>query len=176
MRQLVGYRPKRNSSRKLKHPMEHPLVEKPGNATVLGGGRRASTLRSRIRAVRKELSWLAGTFEVAVPQELAHVTEFRQVTRSEPCNHGALKRTHQALVKSQVLKKARSSPPTLWTRWCAKNFFPLRSQVVQLARHRECLQFSSEAWRSVWWFQLHFHIGASTHHGCCCSAGASKIL
>ena len=62
-------------------PMGHLLAEKHGNT----GGRRTSTLRSRTWAVCKYMSWLAGTFEVTFPKELAHVTEHFQVRRPEPC-------------------------------------------------------------------------------------------
>ena len=38
-------------------PMGRILVERPGSIQLLGAGRRASTLRSRVRAVRRYLNW-----------------------------------------------------------------------------------------------------------------------
>ena len=39
-------------------PMARILEERKGDCNVLGGGRRASTLRARVRAAKKYLSWL----------------------------------------------------------------------------------------------------------------------
>ena len=79
-------------------PMGTLLLEKATNENLLGGGRRASTLRSRVRSVRKFLSWLAITHECVYPTELTQLTDFLQVRLSEPCNRGALKGTHHALI------------------------------------------------------------------------------
>ena len=40
-------------------PMGLMLTDRPGSIRLLGAGRRASTLCSRVRAVRRFLNWLA---------------------------------------------------------------------------------------------------------------------
>ena len=40
-------------------PMGLMLTDRPGSIQLLGAGRRASTLCSRVRAVRRFLNWLA---------------------------------------------------------------------------------------------------------------------
>ena len=78
-------------------PMGMMLTDKPGQQLV-GGGRRASTLRSRVRGVRKFLTWLALNRELSYPTSFDQLSEFLQVRLSEPCNRGALKGTHQSFV------------------------------------------------------------------------------
>ena len=78
-------------------PMGKMLTHIPGQQLV-GGGRRASTLRSRVRGVRKFLSWLALNRELSYPTSFDQLSEFLQVRLSEPCNRGALKGTHQSFV------------------------------------------------------------------------------
>ena len=75
-------------------PMGMMLTDKPGKQ-LEGGGRRASTLRSRVRGVRKFLPWLALNRELSYPTSFDQLSEFLQVRRSEPCNRKALKGTHQ---------------------------------------------------------------------------------
>ena len=74
------------------------LSTKPGNIQLLGGGKRASTLRSRVRGVQKFLSWLAIHQEKVFPDSVSQLLEFLQVRLSEPCNRGSLKGSHRALV------------------------------------------------------------------------------
>ena len=74
------------------------LAAQPGNVEVLGGGKRASTLRSRVRAIRKFLQWLHLAHDIRYPQTVEHCTEYLSVRLSEPCNWGALKSTHHSLV------------------------------------------------------------------------------
>ena len=76
-------------------PMGQLLSTKPGNIQLLGGGKRASTLRSRVRGVQKFLSWLAIHQEKVFPDSVSQLLEFRL---SEPCNRGSLKGSHRALV------------------------------------------------------------------------------
>ena len=57
---------------------------------MLGGGRRASTLRSRVCAMRHYVARLARNCEVAFPRELDHDAAFLKVRSSEPCTRGAL--------------------------------------------------------------------------------------
>ena len=63
-----------------------------------GAGRRASTLRLRVRVVKRYLAWLALAHESSFPRELHQMTEYLQARQSEPCCRGALKNTHNAFV------------------------------------------------------------------------------
>ena len=65
---------------------------------LLGGARRATTLRARGRTVKKYLAWLALAHEETFPSEVHHVSEYLQMRHSEPCARGGLKSTHEALV------------------------------------------------------------------------------
>ena len=78
--------------------MANVLEERKGDSNVLGGGRRASTLRARVRAAKKYLSWLAVSAEVAFPTQVVHLTGFLESRHSEPCSRGALKSAHQSMV------------------------------------------------------------------------------
>ena len=71
-------------------PMGKMLTDRPGQQQV-GGGRRASTLRSCVRGVRKFLTWLALNRELSYPTSFDQLSEFLHVRLSEPCNRGALK-------------------------------------------------------------------------------------
>ena len=73
------------------------LGDKPGSLQLLGGGRRASTLRSRVRAVRRYLAWLALNHDFGYPRELEHVTGYLQARQSEPCTWNALRGAHTAI-------------------------------------------------------------------------------
>ena len=74
------------------------LVEKPGNVSMLGAGLRASTLRSRVRLLKKFFSWLVLSHRVVYPLEIKHYTDYLKATLSEPCNRGALKSTNSFFV------------------------------------------------------------------------------
>ena len=78
-------------------PMGKILGDKPGSLQLLGAGRRASTLRSRVRAVRRYLSWLALDRDVGNPRELEHATGYLQARQSEPCTRKALRKAHTAI-------------------------------------------------------------------------------
>ena len=63
-------------------PMGELLAAQPGNVEVLGGGKRASTLRSRVRAIRKFLQWLHLAHDIRYPPDsgaLHGVPEFALV-------------------------------------------------------------------------------------------------
>ena len=79
-------------------PMGELLSKGADNHRLLGGGRRATTLRARGRTVKKYLAWLALAHEETFPSEVHHVSEYLQMRHSEPCTGGGLKSTHQALV------------------------------------------------------------------------------
>ena len=74
------------------------FATQPGSVEVLGGGKRASILRSRVRAIRKFLSWLHVTHGIQSPQLVEHFTEYLRMRLSEPCNRGALKTPYRAQV------------------------------------------------------------------------------
>ena len=80
-----------------KTPMGAALENRHGDRNLLGGGRRASTLRARVRASRKFLAWLAVSADVAFPSEVAHLTGYLESRHTEPCNRGALKAAHQSM-------------------------------------------------------------------------------
>ena len=77
--------------------MGEVLSNRQGDRSFLGGGRRASTLRARVRASKKYLAWLAVSADVAFPSEVSHLTGFLESRHSEPCNRGALKAAHQCM-------------------------------------------------------------------------------
>ena len=51
-------------------PTGRILGERPGSIQLLEARRRASTLRSRVRAVRRYLNWLALNHDLGYPREL----------------------------------------------------------------------------------------------------------
>ena len=59
-------------------PMGQFLTAQTGNQ-LRGGGRRASTLRSRVRGVKRFLSWLALRYELIYSTVLSQLTEHLQV-------------------------------------------------------------------------------------------------
>ena len=79
-------------------PMGALLAAQPSNLQLLGAGRRAATLRSRVRAVKRFLDWLAVSHVKGYPTELHDFTGYLQARQSEPCTRGALKGAHKALV------------------------------------------------------------------------------
>ena len=79
-------------------PMGKLLQARQGDITVLGAGRRAGTIRSRVRNIRHFLAWLAINQAVTYPTDQSHLTDFLQVRLSEPCNRGSLKITHESLI------------------------------------------------------------------------------
>ena len=76
--------------------MENLLREDPTNRRLLGAGRRAGTIRARVRAITKFLSWLAMAHELPHPTSHMHMVEHLQVRHSEPCLRGAIRLTHAA--------------------------------------------------------------------------------
>ena len=68
---------------------------------MLGGGRRAGTIRARVRPIRKFVAWLAAAHELPYPTTHMHLVEFLQVRHSEPCPRGAMKLTHAASDEAQ---------------------------------------------------------------------------
>ena len=79
-------------------PMGKLIRENPSNVQLLGGGRRAGTLRSRVRSVQKFLGWLVASHGVNFPVHWRQLTEYLQVRYSEPCVRGSLKLVHSSYI------------------------------------------------------------------------------
>ena len=71
-------------------PIGKLIRENPSNVQLLGGGRRAGTLRSRVRSVQEFLAWLTASHNVSFPVHWRQLTEYLQVRYSEPCVRGSL--------------------------------------------------------------------------------------
>ena len=74
------------------------IRESPSNTQLLGGGRRAGTLRSRVRSVQKFLGWLIAAHGINFPNHWRQLIEYLQVRYSEPCVRGALKLVHSSFI------------------------------------------------------------------------------
>ena len=72
------------------------LLEEPSNVEVSDAGLRASTLRSRVRLLRRFFSWLVLTRGVRFPSEVSQLTNYLRVRLNEPYNRGTLKNTNEA--------------------------------------------------------------------------------
>ena len=70
----------------------------PEKRKVLGAGRTVSTLKSRIRTIRKYLSWLTACHCVLFPTKTGHCSGFLEVRASEPCTRRAIKEAHRSMV------------------------------------------------------------------------------
>ena len=66
------------------------LKETPKDAEALGGGRRASTVRTRGRRSKKILFLLQLKYDLNYPDSRAQCVEFLRVRVSEPCNRGSI--------------------------------------------------------------------------------------
>ena len=69
----------------------------PERLKVLGAGRRASTLRSRNRSIRKYLSWLTTFYGILFPDKPEHCSAYLDVKASELCTRRALKEAHRSM-------------------------------------------------------------------------------
>ena len=74
------------------------LKENPQNLDLLGAGRRASTLRSGVRGVKKFLGWLAAAHGLSFQKSWRYSSEYLQLRLAEPCVRGALKHTHSCRI------------------------------------------------------------------------------
>ena len=74
------------------------LRENPANSQLLGGRRRAGTLRSRVRSIEKFITWLAVAHGVTFPVHWSQLIEYAQVRLSEPCVRGSLKLLHNSFL------------------------------------------------------------------------------
>ena len=70
---------------------------------LLGAGRRAGTMRARVRSIQKILRWLATAHAIPYRTSHMHMAEFLQVRHSEPCPRGAITLSHAAFVFMEEL-------------------------------------------------------------------------
>ena len=63
-------------------PIKKLLREEPKNAELIGAGRRASTVRSRVRILQKFWSWLAASYGLNFPSNRKQLTEYMQIRLS----------------------------------------------------------------------------------------------
>ena len=80
------------------NPMGHSLRARPGDTSLIGCGRRVSTLRAQVRAARRFLKWWWENHAVRFPTALEQLLEYLQARLSEPCNRGSLRNAHEAMV------------------------------------------------------------------------------
>ena len=71
--------------------MARLLRDKPGSVRLRGAGKRVSTLRSEIGAVRKCAVWLASASSVPCFLDTTHVVEYLQMRLTEPSVRGVIK-------------------------------------------------------------------------------------
>ena len=83
------------------HPDGTAPERNPENSQLLGGGRRAGTFRSRVRALQKFLSWPAQAHNFTFPVHWRQLVEYMQVRLSEPCVRGSLKLIHLSYIFMQ---------------------------------------------------------------------------
>ena len=76
-------------------PTGNLLARHPGSLALLGAGRRAATLRNRVRLLRNFFSWLTATHEVRHPTSLEHFVGFLRARASESVNRGALRNVNR---------------------------------------------------------------------------------
>ena len=72
-----------------------------------GGGRRASTLHARVRAVRRYLEWLSLTHQATFPLKLDHLMDYLQARHVEDWNRGAVGGAHRAFTFLEEIKGVR---------------------------------------------------------------------
>ena len=85
------------------------LTSQQSSFQFLGAGLRASTLRGKVRTVKKFMAWLGLTHQLAFPTSYLQYAQYLEVRQSEPANRGALKQCHAAF---QFLQQASLTPPS----------------------------------------------------------------
>ena len=68
----------------------------PGQLPVNWSGRRAGTIRSRVRSIQKFIAWLAVAHGVTFTVHWRQLIEYAQVRLSDPCVRGSLKLLHNS--------------------------------------------------------------------------------
>ena len=111
-------------------PMGKLLVEKPSSESLVGAGKRAATLRSRVRMVRRYLAWLSVNFKVTFPNRVEHLTEFLKVRASEPCNRGALRNAHRGFGFLDETAGVTPEDSVTSNPLCSVNFHEMLSKAI----------------------------------------------
>ena len=88
-------------------PSGRLLASRQSSGQFLGAGLRASTLRGKVRNLRKFMAWLATTHQEVLPTSYLQYIQYLQVRQSEPSNRGALKDCHAAF---QFLEEVAGLP------------------------------------------------------------------
>ena len=76
-------------------PMGNLLARQPGSLALLGAGRRAATLRNRVRLLRNCFSWLTARTKFFTPLHWSTFVGFLRARASEPANVGALRNVNR---------------------------------------------------------------------------------
>ena len=149
------------------------MSHSPGDRSFLGGGRRASTLRARVRASKKYLAWLAVSADVAFPSEVSHLTGFLESRHfGEIATEALSKRLISAwLFLRTWLGLTRSIRQTLSTRLCTGSSSPQRNPGAHRDRHHGIeWQFWSH-WKNCSFQKVQPSSSGSTRGGCSFSVG-----
>ena len=88
-------------------PSGRLLASRQSSGQFLGAGLRASTLRGKVRNLRKFMAWLATTHQEDFPTSYLQYIQYLQVRQSEPSNRGALKDCHASF---QFLEEVAGLP------------------------------------------------------------------
>ena len=88
-------------------PSGRLLASRQSSVQFLGAGLRASTLRGKVRNLRKFMAWLATTHQEVFPTSYLQYIQYLQVRQSEPSNRGALKDCHASF---QFLEEVAGLP------------------------------------------------------------------
>ena len=88
-------------------PSGRVLASRQSRGQFLGAGLRASTLRGKVRNLRKFMAWLATTHQEVFPTSFLQYIQYLQVRQSEPSNRGALKDCHASF---QFLEEVAGLP------------------------------------------------------------------
>ena len=146
-------------------PMGTLLREDPASRKLLGAGRRGGTIRARVRAIRKFLSWHAVAHELPYPTSHMHVAEFPAGTAlaaegsDSPhargvCFHG---RTGRSFGKVQLEFSVRHDELTATSLVSKESKQAPRFPLVVLAALEALLSDPSKPvffWIMAWWHLL----------------------
>ena len=83
----------------------------PAARKILGAGRRGSTIRARVRTMRKLLAWLAAEHTLPYLDTHLQMIEYVQVRHSEPCPRGSLKLIPDVPLYSSAQKELMALSP-----------------------------------------------------------------
>ena len=150
------------------------MREKPGNAQLLGAGKLASTLRARVRSLRRYTLWLSRARGVSFPSETAHLVHYLWVRSQEPTIRGGLEAAHQAMRFCEeitaVPEQARLTESTVYS-LAKKESSPRPCPESFRGSHRGSLQLFWQRWKKRSATLLPHCIIGSTVGGSLCSVG-----